>query len=222
MLASLAPGVTGDGPAQGTQSCMSSNIVMDGVSTMDTGSSGSALFNINTESIAEVKVLESGYQAEYGLRSGLQVHGGHQERDEPVPRLALQRAPQFQLELQQQGQQFRTACPRPFEGAGHRVLDRRPDRETGRPQQAVLLLCRGVQPRDRRRHAADVPAADRAGAAGRFLADHRQPRQSVSRTSRIRSRPARARRPRPAITAGASRTAACWAGFPPTGSIAWA
>ena len=31
------------------------------------------LFNMNTESIAEVKVLESGYQAEYGLRSGLQV-----------------------------------------------------------------------------------------------------------------------------------------------------
>ena len=28
---------------------------------------------MNTESIAEVKVLESGYQAEYGLRSGLQV-----------------------------------------------------------------------------------------------------------------------------------------------------
>ena len=71
-LAALAPGVTGT-TAQGTQNCMSSNIVMDGVSTMDTGSSGSALFNINVESIAEVKILESGYQAEYGLRSGLQV-----------------------------------------------------------------------------------------------------------------------------------------------------
>jgi carboxypeptidase family protein len=71
-LAALAPGVTGT-TAQGTQSCMSSNIVMDGVSTMDTGSSGAALFNINVESIAEVKILESGYQAEYGLRSGLQV-----------------------------------------------------------------------------------------------------------------------------------------------------
>ena len=71
-LAALAPGVTGT-TAQGTQNCMSSNIVMDGVSTMDTGSSGSALFNMNTESIAEVKVLESGYQAEYVLRGGLQV-----------------------------------------------------------------------------------------------------------------------------------------------------
>jgi Carboxypeptidase regulatory-like domain len=74
-LASLAPGVGGTTgtQAQGTQQCMSSNIVMDGVSTMDTGSSGAALFNMNTESISEVKVLESGYQAEYGLRSGLQV-----------------------------------------------------------------------------------------------------------------------------------------------------
>src|SRR4029450_11825689 len=70
--ASLAPGVTGT-VAQGTQQCMSTNVSMDGGSTMDTGSSGSALFNINTESIAEVKILESGYQAEYGLRSGLQV-----------------------------------------------------------------------------------------------------------------------------------------------------
>src|SRR5262245_57337136 len=71
-LASLAPGVTGT-TKQGTQNCMSTNVSMDGVSTMDTGSSGSAIFNINTESIAEVKILEGGYQAEYGLRSGLQV-----------------------------------------------------------------------------------------------------------------------------------------------------
>jgi len=71
-LASLAPGVTGT-TAQGTQNCMSTNVSMDGVSTMDTGSSGAAIFNMNVESIAEVKILESGYQAEYGLRSGLQV-----------------------------------------------------------------------------------------------------------------------------------------------------
>ena len=171
-LAALAPGVTGT-TAQGTQNCMSSNIVMDGVSTMDTGSSGSALFNMNTESIAEVKVLESGYQAEYGLAQRPAGPGGHEERDEPVPRILLQCAPQLGLERQQQGQQFQWRAQDRIEGAGHRVLDRRPYREAGRPQQAVLLLRRGVQPRDRRRHAADVPAADRAGAAGRFLADHR-------------------------------------------------
>ena len=92
--------------AQGAQQCMSSNIVMDGVSTMDTGSSGAALFNMNTESIAEVKVLESGYQAEYGLRRAacrcmaVTKSGTNQFRGS-----VLRRAPQLRLERQQQGQQ---------------------------------------------------------------------------------------------------------------------
>jgi hypothetical protein len=49
-----------------------SNIMMDGVSTMDTGSN-SVLLQMNVESIAEVKVLVSNYQAEYGRSSGVQV-----------------------------------------------------------------------------------------------------------------------------------------------------
>ena len=68
-LASLAPGVDGTqriGGGGGT------NIMMDGVSTLDTGSNG-AIVQLNVESIAEVKVLTSGYQAEYGRSSGLQV-----------------------------------------------------------------------------------------------------------------------------------------------------
>ena len=48
------------------------NIMMDGVSTMDTGSN-SVLLQMNVESIAEVKVLVSNYQAEYGRSSGVQV-----------------------------------------------------------------------------------------------------------------------------------------------------
>ena len=46
--------------------------MMDGVSTMDTGSN-SVLLQMNVESIAEVKVLVSNYQAEYGRSSGVQV-----------------------------------------------------------------------------------------------------------------------------------------------------
>ena len=46
--------------------------MMDGVSTMDTGSNG-VLLQMNVESIAEVKVLASSYQAEYGRSSGLQI-----------------------------------------------------------------------------------------------------------------------------------------------------
>ena len=48
------------------------NIMMDGVSTMDTGNNGQ-LISMNVDSIAEVKVLTQGYQAEFGRSSGLQV-----------------------------------------------------------------------------------------------------------------------------------------------------
>jgi hypothetical protein len=48
------------------------NIMMDGVSTMDTGNNGQ-LLAMTPEAIAEVKVLTSGYQAEYGRSSGLQI-----------------------------------------------------------------------------------------------------------------------------------------------------
>ena len=48
------------------------NIMMDGVSTMDTGNNGQ-LLQMNPEAIAEVKVLTAGYQAEYGRSSGLQI-----------------------------------------------------------------------------------------------------------------------------------------------------
>jgi len=75
-LAALAPGVTGTNPSRiGDRSSTggsNSNIMMDGVSTMDTGSN-SPLLMMNVESIAEVKVLVSGYQAEYGRSSGVQV-----------------------------------------------------------------------------------------------------------------------------------------------------
>ena len=72
-LASLAPGVagTGNNPAR-LGGGGANNIMMDGVSTMDTGSN-SVLLQMTVESIAEVKVLTSAYQAEYGRSSGLQI-----------------------------------------------------------------------------------------------------------------------------------------------------
>ena len=45
--------------------------MMDGVGLMDTGSNR-PLLQMNVESIAEVKILTSGYQAEYGRSSGMQ------------------------------------------------------------------------------------------------------------------------------------------------------
>src|SRR5439155_13339426 len=65
-LATLAPGVSGTGtnPAR-LGGGGANNVMMDGISTMDTGSN-SVLLQMNVESIAEVKVLVSNYQAEYG------------------------------------------------------------------------------------------------------------------------------------------------------------
>ena len=80
---------------------MSTNIMMDGVSTMDTGS--------NAAMRADEHGVDCRSQAaRVGLPGRIRAverpadHGGHQERHEPVPRLVLQRAAQFRLERQQQ------------------------------------------------------------------------------------------------------------------------
>ena len=74
-VVSLTPGVvSGGASAGGTRlgGAGQNNIMMDGASAMDTGNNGQML-NMNVESIAEVKVLTQGYQAEYGRSSGLQI-----------------------------------------------------------------------------------------------------------------------------------------------------
>jgi hypothetical protein len=68
-LAQLAPGVSGTARIGGGGS---SNYMMDGVDTVDTGNNG-VLLGMSTESIAEVKIVTSSYQAEYGRASGLQI-----------------------------------------------------------------------------------------------------------------------------------------------------
>src|SRR5262249_21186553 len=68
-LTALTPGVSGNNRLGGGGG---NNIMMDGVSGVDTGSNA-ILLQMNVESIQEVKVLTSGYQAEYGRSSGLQV-----------------------------------------------------------------------------------------------------------------------------------------------------
>ena len=74
-LTALAPGV--DQPTNSNNPGRlggggSNNTLMDGVSTVDTGNNQPVLF-LNLEAIAEVKVLTSGYQAEYGKASGIQI-----------------------------------------------------------------------------------------------------------------------------------------------------
>jgi hypothetical protein len=68
-LATFAPGVDGT-TRQGSNG--QNTYTMDGVLTMDTGSNGQ-LLQMNPESIAEVKILTSNYQAEYGRSTGLNI-----------------------------------------------------------------------------------------------------------------------------------------------------
>ena len=82
-LVTLMPGVVDDGSeARNTASRTAfggvfinggrndmKNFTVDGVTDVDTGSNGSLHYEPNMDSIAEVKVLISNYQAEYG-RSG--------------------------------------------------------------------------------------------------------------------------------------------------------
>ena len=75
-LVAFTPGVNAyDGTsAGGTRlgGVSQNNIMMDGISAMDTGNNGQML-PMNIESIGEVKILTQGYQAEYGRSSGLQI-----------------------------------------------------------------------------------------------------------------------------------------------------
>jgi carboxypeptidase family protein/TonB-dependent receptor-like protein len=81
----LIPGVvsTYDGSASGTGGINTFNIngtranqheyTIDGSSNVDTGDNGNTHVTINTDAIAEVKVLTSNYQAEFGKAGGGQV-----------------------------------------------------------------------------------------------------------------------------------------------------
>ena len=74
-LTVFTPGVVAGGAsAGGTRlgGAGQNNIMMDGISAMDTGNNG-VMLSLNTESIGEVKILTQGYQAEYGRSSGLQI-----------------------------------------------------------------------------------------------------------------------------------------------------
>jgi hypothetical protein len=74
-LTAFTPGVVQTGAsAGGTRlgGASQNNIMMDGISAMDTGNNGQML-NMNVDSIGEVKILTQGYQAEYGRSSGLQI-----------------------------------------------------------------------------------------------------------------------------------------------------
>ena len=214
-LAVLAPGVTLDG--NGTPARIGGggdpNIMMDGVSAMDTGSNR-PLLQMNVESIAEVKVLTSGYQAEYGRASGVQVTA--------ITKSGTNRFRGSVYDVERDSDWYANSKTNKLngdpktdaEGARLGLLDRRPDRQAGRQQQAVLLLQPGVRAAHR---AATTSCGYRMPTAlersGDFSQTHRQQRQPVSVHQGPAADAAPARR---RIRRRASATAAWSAGFPRT------
>ena len=158
-------------PARQLRRRQNNNIMMDGVAIMDTGNNGQML-QTNVEAIAEVKVLTSGYQAEYGRVERPADHGRHQERHEPVPRIGLRRRAQLRLEREQLGQHAERRSRR-------RVSKQRdwgytlggPVGKPGGTNKLFFFYAHEYRPRTTRRRRHPASACRRARAAGRLLAD---------------------------------------------------
>ena len=147
--------------------------MMDGISAMDTGNNGQ-MINMNIESIAEVKVLTQGYQAEYGRSSGLQITAVTKSGTNRF------RGSLYDIETNSDWNENswvndKNGDPKPVNKNSIRGYSiGGPVGKARRQQQAVLLLHARV-PADQRSHQRrqpdPVPRADRARAGGRFLTD---------------------------------------------------
>ena len=142
------------------------NIMMDGISAMDTGNNGQML-NLNIESIAEVKVLTQGYQAEYGRSSGLQITAVTKSGTNRFRGSVYDVKSNSDWNDEQLGQRRRTATRSRSTRKTLGLHDRRSGRQAGRQEQAVLLLQPRVPPDqrgDQQRQPDPVSRADRARA----------------------------------------------------------
>ncbi len=185
--------------------------MMDGVATMDTGNNA-ALLQLNIEAIAEVKVLTSDYQAEYGRASGLQItavtkSGTNQFRGSVYE---VRRDSDWNSNswANKQNNQAKTVSKQDDFG----LLDRRPGRQARRRQQAVLLLQPGMAAAQGRRPGATSSASRRALNAPAISRDARQQRHPLPVHPRRVNGPACAATDTPRLLA---RTAAWSARFPP-------
>jgi hypothetical protein len=182
-LVGFVPGVNGADTtsAGGTRlgGASQNNIMMDGISAMDTGNNGQML-SMNIESIGEVKVLTQGYQAEYGRSSGLQItavtKGGTNSFHGSGYSIFTNSDWNSRTWVQQ-----KNGDPVPYSYLsiyGYTIGG--PGGEAGQEEQAVLLLRARVPATDspnqqRQRHPA--APADATRARGRLFADARPERQ---------------------------------------------
>jgi hypothetical protein len=177
-LAFLAPGVdTGTDPAR--LGGGSTNIMMDGVSTMDTGSNR-ILLQMNVESIAQVKVMVSSYQAEYGRSNGLQITAVTKSGSNGF------RGSVYDVE---RNSDWNHNSHTNFANNDPKVLSKQRDwgysiggpiGKPGRSNKLFFFYSQGVRAAHDRKQRAAVSISDGVGAKRRFLGDDGQQRQRVS------------------------------------------
>ena len=193
------------------------NIMMDGVSVMDTGSNR-PLLQMNVESIAGSEGADVGLPGRIRPLERPADHRGHQERHQPLPRLALRRRAQFRLERQQQDEQ----AQRRSEDRSSKESDwgfRSAARSASR---AATTSCSSSTARNSRR--ARRRQRRRSGSACRRRSNGRETSRRRPTTTATRIRYIKDPQPRRRLHRGetrprASATAACSAGFRPTGCI---
>ncbi len=113
--------------------------MMDGISAMDTGNNGQML-TLNIESIAEVKVLTQGYQAEFGRSSGLQITAVTKSGTNRFRGSAYDLITDSDWNTNRKLNEL-NGDPKPKSNVEDaRLLDRRSGWQARRQQQAVLLL----------------------------------------------------------------------------------
>ena len=195
------------------------NVMMDGVSTMDTGSN-SVLLQMNVESIARSQSAGVELSGRVRPLERSADYGGDQERNESLPRLAVRRRAQLRLELESTRPNKLNGDPkrrcRSSATIGYSIGG--PIGKPGGSNKLFFFYSQEYRAANGRQRHAAIPLPDRAGAPGRFLADHRQQRQSRFPTFAIRGRPATVRRRTRTTGRRALPTAASSARFPRTGS----
>ena len=185
------------------------NIMMDGVSTMDTGNNGQLISD-------ERRLDRRSEGPDTGLPGRVRALerpadlGGDQERHQPVPRLALRHRAELGLELEQLGEHRRTATrsrSRSSATGATRWADRlgSPAAPTGCSSSTATSTGRAKPA------ATSIASACRRRSSGRETSRRRATTTARSSTRSATTR--RACRARRRTRAAASRMAACSAGF---------
>ncbi len=183
-FAALVPGVVGTTVSAGGNAAISrlgggtTNFLLDGVSNVDPGGNGQGL-QLNMDAIAEVKVLSSAYQAEYGRSSGLQISGVTKSGTNQFHGSFFDIERNWKVECQLLVERAERHCEACVERAGLRIYGRRPHWEGGRAEQPVLLLRPPVRAAHDGRRCQPVPLAHPARASRGFLPVDRQHRRAL-------------------------------------------